>query len=201
MRAAALRVQRAGEDVLRWMLGKPRTLQAAAVLLCGLLALHSFALHPSRTPAVTPFASTPTHQPSVVARQTGTDADTPAAIAAVERYNQASIAAGRTGDVSLLAPLLVPNGPAWSAIQAEYARRLAATEQHDAVLRRWGVLESSIQGDSAIVVTQELWDDVARSAGRITASEHGLLARNTYTLRRGSSGWLIVDVQSEAIVR
>jgi hypothetical protein len=50
-------------------------------------------------------------------------------------------------------------------------------------------------------VTQELWDDVVRSAGRITASERGLLVRNTYTLRRSASGWLIVDVTGETIIR
>jgi hypothetical protein len=197
--------RQAGERVLARLLGKPRMLQATAVLLCGLLALHSLVpratAHQTVAEADDAAVRAPDTVVSVAAEPAVGAGGTHEVIAVVERYNRASIAAGQSGDVRLLAPFLAPQGGAWSAVQTEYARRIAVRERHDAVLRRWGVLDSSIQGNAATVVTQELWDDVVRSAGRITASERGLLVRNTYTLRRSASGWLIVDVTGETIIR
>jgi hypothetical protein len=122
-------------------------------------------------------------------------------VAAVERYNQASAEAARRGDVGLLAPHLAPDGDAWAAVRAEYARRSESSERHDPTLRRWGVLSATIHGDAATVVTQELWDDVVRIGGVVTASERGILSRNTYTLRRDGVGWVIVDVAGDIVVR
>lgn len=200
--ALAQRADRA----LELALAKPRALQAGAAALCALLLGLSLAQTTTGS-GVTP--ARPRAWPTAPAAATGIsfaqakpgDADEQAAVEAVAAYNRASAEAARLGRSDMLAPHMDPLGAAWPAAQAEYARRLARGELHQATLRRWGVLSASVQGQEATVVTQELWDDVTRVDGTVTASVRGALARVTYRMRRGASGWLIVDVASEALVR
>lgn len=201
-RRAAL-AQRA-DRALELALARPRALQVSATALCALLLALSLArssagsdVAPAR-PRAWPTAAA-TGAPFAQAEPGG--ADEQAAVAAVAAYNRASVEAAWLGRADLLAPHMDPLGAAWPAAQAEYARRLARGELHQATLRRWGVLSASVRGGDAIVVTHELWDDITRVDGAVTASVRGALARVSYRLRRGAGGWLIVDVATEALVR
>jgi hypothetical protein len=193
------------DSALARVLARPRLLQGCAVAVCGLMLALSLVggaegstKAPESPPPWTPAAADTTGITFAQAKSGDLERQ---AVAAVEGYNQASIEAARRIEASLLAPHLDPLGPAWSAVQAEYARRLANAEQHDATLRRWGVLSADTTGDEATVVTQELWDDVVRRGGVLAGSRRGVLARNAYRLRHAGSSWLIVDVTTETLVR
>lgn len=124
-----------------------------------------------------------------------------AILSVIAHYNQASIAAGLLGKADLLAPYLAPEGAAWKAVQAEYARRQARGETSDAALVRWGVLQIQVADDVAWITTQEQWDVVTSVGGAVIASRRGVLVRNTYELRRSpQAGWLIVTVQTTTLV-
>jgi len=53
------------------------------------------------------------------------------------------------------------------------------------------------------VETQEQWDDIASVGGEVVSSQHGILTRNTYEVRRSPSAghWLITTVSSTLISR
>lgn len=188
-------VDRAAGALLRY----PRVLMAMAGVLGALLVVWTLlplvAPAPPRAaataPAATPVAPTPAAAPEVE-RQV---------LAVITSYNQASISAGLLARPDLLAPYLAPDGAAWTAVQTEYARRLARGETSDAALTRWGVLQLQVADDTATVVTQEQWDVVTSVGGSVIRSRRGVLTRNTYTLRRdGASAWRITDIETVTLV-
>src|SRR5262249_6493318 len=101
-----------------------------------------------------------------------------------------------------MAPYLAADGKAWAEVQAEYARRATRGETHDPALTRWGVLKISGDATTAIVETQEQWDDIASVGGEVVSSRRAVLTRNTYPLRRSPSlgRWLIITVTSSVMI-
>ncbi|NWG20230.1 MAG: hypothetical protein HXY39_07860 [Chloroflexi bacterium] len=122
------------------------------------------------------------------------------ALRLIAAYNQASAVAAAQGRADLLAPYLAPDGPAWRAVQQEYARRAISGERREATLARWGVLKAAIDTDTAIVETQEQWDVVTIAGGDIVSSRRGVLLRNAYMLRLDAGGWRIVDVATTVLM-
>lgn len=118
----------------------------------------------------------------------------------IAAYNQASAVAAAQGRADLLAPYLAPDGPAWQAVQQEYARRAISGERREATLARWGVLKAAIDTDTAVVETQEQWDVVTTAGGSVVSSRRGMLLRNAYTLRRDTGGWRILDVATTVLI-
>ncbi len=116
-------------------------------------------------------------------------------------YNQASALAAAQGRAALLESYLAPDGPAWQAVVAEYARRTSAGERRDSTLVRWGVLQSDITSAGGWIDTQEQWDVVITVGGRIVSSRRGVLTRNRYWLRRDADGWRIVDATTIEVIR
>lgn len=126
---------------------------------------------------------------------------TEAALTVIAAYNQASIAAAQTGDVTVLAPYLAPDGTAWTQTQAEYERRASRGEFVTAALIRWGVLDAAVDGATAMITTQEQWDVITTIGGTVISSRRGVVTRNVYTLTLDEAGdWRIVDVATTTLV-
>lgn len=176
------------DRLLERLLCRPRLLTGAFTLIGVLLMVWS-ALSLGR---ITPDAA-------------ATVADAPPAprdamLEFISAYNQASALAAAQGRPDLLIPYLAADGPAWRDIQQEYARRAATGEQREATLVRWGVLNTAIQADTAIVETQEQWDVITAVDGRVVNSRRGILTRNRYLLRMEDSAWRIIDVTTTVLV-
>ncbi|HWQ13440.1 MAG TPA: type IV secretion system protein, partial [Roseiflexaceae bacterium] len=179
------------------VLARPRAVQVAGVGVCAILlgiSLIGGGMAGTAAPAATGTAFAQAIESGAEEAQAAG-----AAVQAVAGYLGASVAAARRGDLRPLAPYVDPRGPAWQALQEEYARRAARGATHDATLRRWGVLYAAADGERATVVTQELWDDVTWVDGALEASRRGALSRATYRLRRGPAGWLVEEVASEPL--
>ncbi|HET9224184.1 MAG TPA: hypothetical protein VFO07_16850, partial [Roseiflexaceae bacterium] len=129
--------------------------------------------------------------------------DEQAALNTIALYNQASIEAGSSGRPDAMAPFVASDSRVWAAIQKEYARRAKLPEIHEPTLTRWGVLRVEVQGDMAIVETQEQWDDITSVDSQVLTSRRGILTRNAYTLHRDGSSirWLIADIATTTIIK
>ena len=127
-----------------------------------------------RPPTAT--ATPTTHPPDLL----GDAAKQPLAVIAA--YNAASIAAGTSGDRTLMDPYLLVESPVRQEIATEYARRERLSERHHAQLVRWGVVDHEEADGHARIVTQEVWDDVIVVAGSIVDERRGSLSRVTYDL-------------------
>jgi hypothetical protein len=122
-------------------------------------------------------------------------------LAAVVAYNQASIAASLLGSPNVLAPYLTPDGEAWRQVQAEFARRAQRGEMSEAALVRWGVLRSVVDGNTALIETQEQWDVITSVGQSIVSSRRGVLVRNRYQLRYTVAGtWQIAAVETTPVI-
>jgi hypothetical protein len=121
----------------------------------------------------------------------------------VAAYNAASIAAGRTGDVTVLYPFLTPTGAAKQAVQAEFERRSQRLEMHAPELVRWGLVRSDVSETQAMVETQEVWNDQTLIGGVVTGAERNMIFRHTYHLLRQdpTQPWLIERVDTMPVVR
>lgn len=189
------------DRLLGWMLLRPRAVQGGAATLCAALIALSVT---GGAADVSPHAAGE-RAPEVAdapAQASPEERDEPVeqAIAAVAAYNRASIIAAREGRVEHLLPHLHPSGAAIAQARAEYDRRAGLGETHDARLRRWGVLSAEASGAWVTVETQELWDVVVWSEGKIVSSRRGVLTRNIYRLQRAGA-WLIADVTTEIVVQ
>jgi hypothetical protein len=129
-------------------------------------------------------------------------ADDQTVVNVVAAYNQASITAAVLGRADAMAPYLAPDGRAWADVQAEYQRRASRGETHDPALTRWGILRVAIDADTAIVETQEQWDDLTSVGGQVVSSQRGVLTQNVYHLRRAPSieSWLISDITTTIVM-
>ena len=128
--------------------------------------------------------------------------DTQAAINLIAAYNQASIAAAVLNRADAVAAYLAPDGNAWAEVQAEYQRRIRTGETHHPALSRWGILRVAVDTDTAIVETQEQWDDLTSVSGAVVSSKRGLLTLNVYHLRRvlQTERWLITAISTTDII-
>lgn len=189
------------DQLLATLLYRPRVLQFVGVVLGAVLA--ALALRPLVAPAAAlPAGVALDGVPTVVgAPAEQTDEET-SVLAVVAAYNQASITAAALNTTEPMAPLLAPDGSAWVEVQAEYRRRAERGETHNPALTRWGVLATSVQGDTATVETQEQWDDITSVGGQVIASRRGILTRNVYTLQRSAAGagWQIAAVTSTTLI-
>jgi len=192
--------------VVDWMLSRlvarPRVLQLASVLLGMVivgLALRSLLPSAPLAPAGTRAASA---QTIATAMLPPAGSDTQAAIDLVAAYNQASIAAAVLNRADAVAAYLAPDGNAWAEVQAEYQRRASTSETHHPALSRWGILRVAVDGDTAIVETQEQWDDLTSVDGAVVSSKRGLLTQNVYKLRRvlSTERWLITTIATTNII-
>ncbi|MEN9933895.1 MAG: hypothetical protein RLZZ387_474, partial [Chloroflexota bacterium] len=85
--------------------------------------------------------------------------------------------------------------------QAEFARRAQRGETSDAALVRWGVLRSVVDGDTALIETQEQWDVITSVGPSVVSSRRGVLVRNRYQLRRAAPGtWQIATVETTPVI-
>jgi hypothetical protein len=185
------------------LLARPRVLQLAGVLLGMVivgLALRS--LLPSAPPLVPAGASAASAQAVATAMPPATGSETQAAIDLVAAYNQASIAGAVLNRADAMAAYLAPDGNAWAEIQAEYQRRISTGETHHPALSRWGILRVAVDADTAVVETQEQWDELTSVSGAVVSSKRGLLTQNVYHLRRAPSTerWLITTISTTNII-
>lgn len=171
----------------RW-LRRPRLLTGAITLLGILLMVWSVV----SLGRITPDAAATVADASPAPRD--------AMLEHISAYNQASAIAAAQGRPDLLTPYLAVDGPAWRDIQQEYARRAATGERREATLVRWGVLETVMQADTAMVETQEQWDVITAVDGRVVNSRRGILTRNRYLLRMEGSAWRIIDVTTTVLL-
>jgi hypothetical protein len=195
------------DRALGYLLARPRALQFAGLAVG--LAIVALTVRPLIWPGASYEAPT---SATAVERAPVPALPMPASVASGERdadvlrvvaaYNQASITAAVLGRADMLAPYLAPDGQTWAEVQAEYQRRAARGEAHEATLTRWGVLRIAVAGDTATVETQEQWDDITSVGGQVVASRRGILMRNTYTLRHAPSmgSWLITDVATTTLI-
>ena len=192
------------DRLLSGLLARPHTLQIAGLLLgLVLVAITLRALPPLGGPRL-PAAPGAAHEETTAVSAPTMEPDTAAqaAIALVAAYNQASIAAADLGRADGLAPYLAPDGAAWAAVQAEYARRAARGETHDPALAHWGVLRAAVDAEHATVETQEQRDDRTIVAGQVISSRRGILTRNIYTLAHAhdAGGWMITTIMTEVVI-
>jgi hypothetical protein len=192
------------DRALAWVLRQPRVvvgLSAAfglALTLTSLLPLLSSHHSLERTPRNTSSSAV-----SATVRASGDEGERAErdVLAIVAAFNQASISAGLRGQPELLAPYLASDGTAWGEVQAEYARRQGRGETSEASLVRWGVLHIVIQGDRAMVETQEQWDVIASVGPTVVSSRRGVLVRNRYELRHTPTApWQIVAVETTPVI-
>jgi hypothetical protein len=189
--------------MLKWLVARPRVLQLAGVLLGMVivgLALRSLLL--SATPLVPAGASAASAQAVATAMPPPAGSNTQAAIDLVAAYNQASIAGAVLNRADAMAAYLAPDGSAWADVQAEYQRRARRDEIHHPALSRWGILHVAIDRETAIVETQEQWDDLISVGGTVVSSKRGILTQNVYHLRRAPSTerWLITTISTTNII-
>ena len=194
---------RAVDWMLSRLVARPRVLQLASVLLGMVivgLALRS--LLPSAAPLAPAGASAASAQTIATAMPPPAGSDTQAAINLIAAYNQASIAAAVLNRADAVAAYLAPDGNAWAEVQAEYQRRIRTGETHHPALSRWGILRVAVDTDTAIVETQEQWDDLTSVGGAIVSSKRGLLTQNVYHLRRvpQTERWLITAISTTDII-
>src|SRR5262249_55128139 len=159
------------DRVLGLLLARPRLVQAAG-LVVGLLLI-ALTWRPL-------FVSAPPIAPVVPVALTQSPSQSPApgtadqaVVTVVAAYNQASITAAVLGRADAMAPYLAPDGQAWADVQAEYQHRATRGETHDPALRRWGILRVAVDADTAIVETQEQWDDLTSVGGQVVSSQRG----------------------------
>lgn len=188
------------DRVLGRLLSYPRILQWTGVLVGLLLAI--LAVYPLVFPAPLPAAPA---LPQVAASAAQTLPSLPAdqvVLAVVAAYNQASITAAVLNKADPMTRYLAPDGQAWAEVQVEYQRRITKGETHDPMMSRWGVLKIAVDGATAMVETQEQWDDLTSISGTVVSSKRGIVTRNIYTLRRSPNlgGWLIMTVTSTLVI-
>lgn len=212
LRRCSCCVPATGDRVVRWLLScpsvdrlltiilrYPRALMFAAIGVgAGLAIWHMGAVlrAPDATPNLARIADV--HEFSLPTPAMTPNDDVVRFLAA---YNQASALAAAHGQAALLEPYLAPDGPAWQAVAAEYARRAGAGERRNATLVRWGVLQSDVTSAGGWIDTQEQWDVVITVGGRIIDSRRGVLTRNRYWLRQDAGGWRIVDAATTEVIR
>jgi hypothetical protein len=187
--------------VLKWLLARPRALQLVGVLLG--MVIVGLALRSLVSAPVTPSgASAASAQAIATAMPQPARADTQAAIDLVAAYNQASIAGAVLNRADAMAVYLAADGSAWADVQAEYQRRASIDEIHHPALSRWGILRVAVEGDTAVVETQEQWDDLTSIAGAVISSKRGILTRNVYHLRREpqTERWLITTIRTTNVI-
>jgi hypothetical protein len=189
--------------VVKWLLARPRVLQLVSVLLGMVivgLALRS--LLPSTAPMLPARASAASAQAVATAMPPPAGADTQAAFDLVAAYNQASIAGAVLNRADAMATYLAPDGSAWADVQAEYQRRTSTGETHHPALSRWGILRVAVERETAIVETQEQWDDLTSVGGTAVSSKRGILTQNVYQLRRvpKTEHWLITTITTTNII-
>lgn len=187
---------------LKWLLARPRVLQVAGVLLGMVivyLALRS--LLPS-APVMPTGGSTASAQAVATAMPPPAGSETQAAIDVIAAYNQASIAGAVLNRADAMAVYLAPDGSAWADVQAEYQRRTSTGEIHHPALTRWGILRIAVDANTAVVETQEQWDDLTSIAGAVVSSKRGLLTQNVYHLRcvPQTERWLITTITTTNII-
>jgi hypothetical protein len=201
----AARIAQVFTRLLDLLLARPPLLIAGAVVFVALLLGLNWVTSASvatESMSSKPARPSPSTSGSAAGGEPG-DADA-AVVQVVAQYNQASIAAGLLIRADVVAPFLAPDGTAWQQVQAEFQRRAAHNETHDAALERWGIVRTATHGDTATVTTQEEWSQVVSVSGHVTRSTRGMLARITYTLRRSPAaplGWLITDVAHTTFVQ
>jgi hypothetical protein len=187
------------DSVLGRLLAHPHLVQITGALSgCLLIALTLRALFLptlASAPLSAPVVST---QPQPLAPST----DDQAVVNVVAAYNQASITAAVLNRADAMAPYLAPNGRAWADVQAEYQRRARRGETHDPALTRWGILRMAVNADTAMVETQEQWDDLTSVGGQVVSSQRGILTHNSYDLRRSPSvgSWLITTITTTSVM-
>ena len=189
--------------VLSRLMAHPRVLQLAGVLLgMVIIGLALRSLLPAATPLVPAGASAVSARTIATAMPPSAGSDTQAAIDLVAAYNQASIAAAILNRADAMAAYLAPDGSAWADVQAEYQRRTSRDEIHHPALSRWGILRVAVDADTAILETQEQWDDLTSVGGIVVSSKRGLLTQNVYHLRRvpSTERWLITTITTTNII-
>ncbi len=180
----------------QWFLATPRRAGAAALLLA--IAVMCVPTIPVGLGGVSAGYQAPLPSSPAPA---GMISRSDEALAIVAAYNAASITAGLQGRPDILATFLDPDGVAWRQIQVEFARRAQNAEIHDSTLVRWGILRHSLADSTARIETQEQWDVVVRVGSTVVNSQHGILTRNQYSLRRTSAGgWQITEITSTVLV-
>jgi hypothetical protein len=109
-------------------------------------------------------------------------------------YCAAETVAGMTLDPRVLDPYVVADGP-WQRRRAQALRaRAAAGRPHTARMQAWQVRHVARVGQSATVVTVELWEN--REAGAPSAAQAFVQA--TYDLRWEGDTWRIWDIRLSA---
>ena len=182
------------DRLLGGLLRHPRLLQLGAVLLAAALVILSLHQLSKVVPAMQTTGDV-SHIPAASPAEQ-------AVLEVVVAYNQASIAAAMLDTTEPMRPYLTADSRAWTAAHAEYLRRQARAETHRPTLVGWGVLSLHIDGDSAVVETQEQWDDRTSVGDQVVASRRGIVTRNSYRLRRtaGDNRWLIDQVTTTTII-
>jgi hypothetical protein len=119
-------------------------------------------------------------------------------IALVQAYNQADVLANRTNDLAQLLPYVHPDGPLYTALAAEYRRRIAAGEVHNVQLTRFWATEPVVTAGEITLETQEVWDEAVLDGrtGEVRSAQVGIVTRQRYTIRPDAGGaWRIWDLE------
>jgi hypothetical protein len=195
-----LLAQPAIDRVLGLLLARPRLVQAAGLMVGLLLIALTWRPLFVSAPPIAPVAPVALTQSPSQSPAPGTVDQ--AVVTVVAAYNQASITAAVLGRADAMAPYLAPDEQAWADVQAEYLRRASKGETHDPALRRWGILRLAVDADTAVVETQEQWDDLMSIGGQVINSQRGILSQNRYELRRSPStgSWLITDITTISVI-
>lgn len=141
-------------------------------------------------PRSTPATPTPVPPPGPPTREQ--------AIALVQAYNQADVAANRTNDLTHLLPYVHPDGPLYARLAAEYRRRIAQNETHNVQLTRFWATAPIISAAEIVLETQEVWDEtvVDNRTGQVLAAQVGIVTHQRYTIRPDAGGvWRIWDLE------
>lgn len=200
--------QRGSESVghgLLWLSANPRRRQGAiaslVVVMLGWSAWSLFSAPLSASSYATPpEAMVIQSDATAVPASSVSDAD--AVLVTVAGYNQASIAAGQSIRADIVQPFLAEDGRTWQEVRTEFTRRVRRGETTDAELVRWGVVDSQITGNTAVLTTKEVWNVITTVGGAVISSRSGTMIEATYTLRRASNGtnWLITDVTTIVLI-
>lgn len=123
-------------------------------------------------------------------------------LAVVGAYNAASIAAAASGDAAPVLAFFADDSGEPDAIRVEFARRADNHERHRSTLVRWGVAEQAVRGNSALIETQEVWDDQVFRDGERVDSRRGTTMRIRYRLSRtgASAPWRIQAIDSSTVI-
>lgn len=182
-------------------LKRPRRLQIGAVMVIGVLIVIVLwpLLRPADGPARLQQAPTPI-PPTAQALQRFEPSGDP--LHHIAAYNTASIVAGATGRAEDLRPFLTADGKAWADIQREFTQRARDGETHSARLVRWGIVGQEMHPTTAVIETQEVWDDQTYLAGNLVDARHGIMLRLRYHMTRPAqeAHWKISSIETRTVM-